>query len=193
MNPYNWRLDYGNSNWDIRHRFETSFVYDIPFFHLQNPVVKGVFNNWQMNGIWTVQTGLPFNVSVSSDTANTASSGVYRPNIVGPASSNCGDGHLANCISSSAFALIPTGVYQYGNAGRNLLHGPPLLEMSVSLFKNIPIKERLKFQLRVEMFNFFNEPNFSNPNAVFGTAAFGTIGSTSVNNREIQFGGKLHF
>jgi hypothetical protein len=193
MNPYNWRADYGNSNWDIRHRFITSFVYDIPFFHTENSVLKGLFTKWQTNGIWTLQSGIPFNVSVSSDTANTNSNGVYRPNLVGSPSSNCGDGNLSGCISPAAFALIPTSVYQYGSAGRNLLHGPPLLSMNVSFLKNFPIKERLKFQIRVEMFNAFNEPNFQNPNAVFGTAAFGTIGATSIDNREIQFGAKLQF
>jgi hypothetical protein len=193
MNPYNWRGDYGNSNWDIRHRFTTSFVYDIPFFHTENPVLKGVFNNWQMNGIWNLQSGQPFNVSVSADSANTASSGVYRPNLIGTPTSDCGDTHVTGCIGTAAFAAIPTGVYEYGTAGRNLLHGPPLLFMNLSFFKNIPLKERLKFQLRVEMFNVFNESNMSNPNAVFGTAAFGTIGSTSLDNREIQFGGKLQF
>ncbi len=193
MDPYNWRLDYGNSNWDIRSRFVTSFVYDIPFFKTENRLLRGAFANWQSNGIWTLQTGIPFNVQVSSDTANTSSSGVYRPNLIGTPSSNCGDGHLSGCISTSAFALIPTGVYEYGSAGRNLLHGPPLFDMNFSVFKNFPIKERLKFQLRFEFFNAFNEPNFSNPAVTFGTASFGTISSTSIYNREIQFGGKLQF
>jgi hypothetical protein len=193
MNPYNWRLDYGNSNWDIRHRFEASFVYNIPFFNVSNRALRGAFANWQANGIWTIQSGFPFNVSVSSDTANTNSNGTYRPNLVGTPSSNCGDGHLTGCINAAAFAAIPTGVYAYGTAGRNLLHGPPLFNMNLSFFKNFPIVERLTFQLRVEMFNTFNEPNFSNPSATFGTSSFGNIGSTSVDNREIQFGGKLIF
>jgi hypothetical protein len=195
MNPYNWRLDYGNSNWDIRHRFETSFVYDIPFFQISNPVLNTVFAHWQANGIWTIQTGIPFNVSVASDTANTNSNGAYRPNLIGTPSDNCGDGHLSNCISTSAFALIPTGVYQYGSAGRNLLHGPPLFAMNLSFFKNFPIEERLRLQFRAELFNAFNEVNFANPNAVFGTAAFGTIGALNANvpNRVIQFGAKLLF
>jgi hypothetical protein len=195
MDPYDWRLDYGNSNWDIRHRFEASFVYDIPFFHVTNPILNTVFAHWQANGIWTIQSGIPFNVSVSSDTANTSSSGVYRPNLVSAPTSNCGDGHLSSCISAAAFAAIPTGVYEYGNAGRNLLHGPPLFSMNMSFFKNFPIKERLKFQFRAEMFNAFNEVNFANPNSTFGTAAFGTIGSLNANvpNRVIQFGAKLQF
>ena len=43
MNPYCWRADYGNSNWDIRHRVVATFVYDIPFFAVANPIVKAVF------------------------------------------------------------------------------------------------------------------------------------------------------
>ena len=64
--------------------------------------------------------------------------------------------------------------------------------MNASFFKNFPIKERLKFQIRAEMFNIFNQQNFSNPMAVFTTpSTFGSIGSTSVGGREIQFGAKL--
>jgi hypothetical protein len=195
MDPYNWRLDYGNSNWDIRHRFVSSFIYDIPFFHVSNAALNTVFANWQLNGIWTIQSGIPFNVSVASDTANTSANGTYRPNLIGTPTENCGDGHLSGCISTSAFALIPKGVYEYGDAGRNLLHGPPLLSMNMSFFKNFPIAERLRLQFRAELFNAFNQVNFANPNAVFGTAAFGTIGSLNANvpNRVIQFGAKLIF
>jgi hypothetical protein len=82
MNPYWWKADYGNSNWDIRHRLLASFIYDIPFFATANPFLKGAFAGWQANGIITIQSGLPFNVSTGTDTANTASSGTYRPNLV---------------------------------------------------------------------------------------------------------------
>ena len=105
MNPYNWRADYGNSNWDIRHRLVTSFVYDIPFFATSNPILKGAFAKWQTNGILTLQTGIPFNVATGTDTANTASSGTYRPNLVGAASETCGRGHLVGCIDPTAFTI----------------------------------------------------------------------------------------
>ena len=191
MNPYNWRADYGNSNWDLRHRFVGSFVYDIPFFSSANPVLKTVFGSWQMNGIITAQSGFPFNVTYGTDTANTAAGGSNRPNAVGVASSNCGDGHLTGCINATAFG-IPT-LYNYGNAGRNLLRGPNLINVDYSLFKNFPIKERLKLQFRAEFFNFLNHPSFSNPSATYGTAAFGNVTSTSTENRDIQFGLRLAF
>jgi hypothetical protein len=193
MNPYNWRADYGNSNWDIRHRFVMFFVYDAPFFSTANPVVRTVFAGWQMNGIVTVQTGLPFLVSTGADTANTTAGGVYRPNLIATPTENCGDAHLTGCIASSAYALPPAGIYVYGNEGRNLLHGPGLFNIDYSLFKSFPIKERLRLQFRAELFNLLNHPNFNNPAGVFGAAAFGNITSTSTDNREIQFALKLAF
>jgi hypothetical protein len=193
MNPYNWREDYGNSNWDIRHRFVMSFVYDIPFFATSNPLVKGVFTKWQMNGIATFQTGFPYNVSISTDSANTGSSGTYRPNLVGTPTADCGAGHLIGCISTSAFALIPAGTYAYGSAGRNLLYGPGSETVDLSLFKNFPIHERLKFQFRFEMFSALNHPNFGNPTANFSApTTFGNI-TSATGNRNIQLGGKLQF
>jgi hypothetical protein len=195
--PYNWKDDYGNSNWDIRHRFVASFVYDIPFFAVSNPVLKGIFTKWQGNGIVTIQSGLPFNVSTGTDTANTGSSGTYRPDLLHTPTDDCGRGHLVGCIDATAFTvndlypITPTN-YAYGTAGRNLLHGPGAQTVNFSLFKNFPIKERLKFQLRFESFALFNHTNFGNPSATINTSSFGNITGAS-GNRTIQFAGKLQF
>ncbi len=199
--PYDWKDDYGNSNWDIRHRFVSSLVYDIPFFAVSNPVLKGAFTKWQANSIVTVQTGIPFNVSTGTDTANTASSGTYRPNLVGTPSDTCGGGDLVGCINAAAFTVntlypITPGAYAYGNAGRNLLHGPGVAQVNFSLFKNFPIRERLKLQFRFESFGLFNHSNFANPSATLNTSSFGNITSlnaTSPGSRVIQFALKLQF
>jgi hypothetical protein len=82
--------------------------------------------------------------------------------------------------------------YAYGNAGRNLLHGPGSQTVNFSVFKNFPIRERLKFQFRFETFALFNHTNFGNPSATFGTSSFGNITSAS-GNRNIQLGAKLLF
>jgi hypothetical protein len=200
MNPYSWKSDYGNSNWDIRHRFVASFVYDVPFFHTTNPLVRGAFASWQMNGVITLQTGIPFNITTGTDTANTSSSGTYRPNLVGPATVDCGRGHLVGCISASAFSIAnlypAVPVYAYGNLGRNVFHGPGAETVDWSLFKNFPIRERLKLQFRFETFGLFNHSNFGNPAATINTSSFGNITSlntVSPGTRNIQFGAKLQF
>jgi hypothetical protein len=191
MDPYNWRGDYGNSNWDLRHRFVASYIYDLPFFqHSGHRFLHAILANWQVNGITTIQTGFPFNVTIPGDQANTGV-GNQRPDLVSAPSANCGSGHLSGCISSGAFVL--PALYAYGNAGRNLLYGPAHATTDFSLFKNIPLHERAKLQIRSEFFNIFNTPYFANPNAVLGTSAFGTISSTLNNNRQIQFALKLTF
>jgi hypothetical protein len=200
LNPYNWKGDYGNSNWDIRHRFVTSFVYDIPFFGTNNAFLNGAFAKWQMNGVITLQTGIPYNITTGTDTANTASSGTYRPNLVGTATQTCGRGHLVGCIDPAAYSIAglypATPNYAYGSLGRNIFHGPGAETVDWSLFKNFPIKERLKFQLRFETFSLLNHSNFGNPSATFGTSSFGNITSLSTSapgTRNIQFGGKIQF
>jgi len=200
MNPYNWRSDYGNSNWDIRHRVVATFVYDIPFMSGANAVLKTAFGNWQANGIITIRGGLPFNVATGTDTANTASSGTYRPNLVKPPTADCGRGHLVGCIDPTAFTiadLYPANPnnYFYGNAGRNILRGPGAEEINFSLAKSFPISERARFQFRFESFNLFNHANFGNPSATINTSSFGSITSlaSGTSNRQIQLGAKLFF
>jgi len=200
MNPYWWRADYGNSNWDIRHRVVATFVYEIPFFSQANPALKAVFAHWQANGIITLRGGLPINVSTGTDTANTAASGTYRPNLLKTPTSNCGGSHLVGCIDPTAFTiadLYPANPnnFAYGNAGRNLLYGPGAQDVTFSLARNFPIRERLRFQFRFETFNLFNHANFANPAATINTSSFGNITglATGMNNRQIQLGGKLSF
>ena len=191
MDAYNMSRDYASSDWDVRNRFVASYVYDLPFFQGNSSrAVQTLLANWQVNGITTLQSGFPINVTIGRNIVNT---GVehQRPDLIGTPSTDCGSGQLTDCITKSAYALpVP---YNYGTAGRNMLYGPGLITFDASLFKNITITERWKFQFRAEFFNLFNTPAFSNPSSTFGTSSFGTVGSTKGNNRQIQFAGKIIF
>ncbi len=189
QNPYNWRGDYGNANWDVRHRFVASFTYALPFLlKSQNALLRQTLGGWQTNGIVTLQSGFPFNVTSPGDPANTGRSS-ERPNVTGAVYDNCGNGNLANCISTN-FAVAQ---YAYGNFGRNVLFGPGLYDVDFSAFKNFALKERTTLQFRSEFFNILNTPAFSNPNATITNSNFGTITSTKSDNRQIQFALKLLF
>jgi hypothetical protein len=196
MNAYNWRQDYGNAPFDIRHRFLATYIYAIPFFSTGNRFLKSAFGGWQLNGITTLQGGTPFNLSMNTDAANTSSQGTQRPNLLKTPVWDCGAGHLLGCIDKTAFAVpgnIAQGIFTYGNAGRNILRGPHMFDTDMSLFKSFQHKERMRFTVRAEAFNVWNNPEFSNPNANIEAATFGNITSTSVGARVMQLGGKLSF
>jgi hypothetical protein len=200
MNPYDIHADYGNSNWDIRHRFVATVLYQLPEFSGHGYAVRAVAGGWQANMILTLQTGMPFNVGYpsSNDIANTGTSGVQRPNYVHAGSNTCSadfvvrNGTSANCIDSTAYAQPAN--YTYGNLHRNDQHGPGRELVNFSMFKNFPIYERLTFQLRAEAFNLFNHANPNNPNSTsFGTSSFGTITGTQTDPRVLQLAGKINF
>ena len=197
MNPYNIRADYGNSNWDIRNRFVATILYQFPTFAGHNFALRQVAGGWQANAIVTLQSGMPFNVGLSSDIANTGTSGTQRPNFVKKGTNTCTtgfqvkNGTAANCIDSTAYAT-PTQ-YTYGNLHRNDQYGPGRETVNFSMFKNFPIYERMTLQLRAEAFNLFNHANPSNPGTTFGTSSFGTITSTQTDPRVLQLAGKINF
>lgn len=189
QNSYDTRTERGLSNFDLRHRFSLSYSYDLPFG-------KGALRGgWQTFGIWTFQTGRPFTVALDPnvDNSNTGQSILGfgandRPNLLRPAA-------LSNptpdrWFDVSAFALPPFG--SFGNAGRNILTGPGFQSVNVSLVKNLRFAERASLQIRGEVFNLFNHPNFDLPNIFFGTPAFGAIQSAE-SPRRIQFGAKILF
>ena len=202
MDNYDIWRDYGPANWDIPHRFVGSYIYDLPFFRESSqPILKYVVAGWQVSGVTTIQSGTPVNVTLSTDRANIGITGQQRPDLVGGIPElSCVDNTAGanqveqrqqiNCIDASAFAL--PAQFTFGNASRNLLRGPMSINTDLSLMKNFPLGGTARFQLRVEMFNVFNNVNFGNPNASFGSAAFGRITSAGA-MRQIQLGGKIVF
>lgn len=193
--PYDIPYDYGNSNWDIRHRFVGVFSYAFPPVKGVSRLVQEAIGGWQINDVLNLQTGEPFNVTLGYNSAG-LSTGTERPSWVQKPFSTCNQkneliaGAAASCISSSAYTLpvaqqtvTSNGTiynYAFGNVARNYLHGPGFTYDNFSVFKNFAIAERAKFQFRVEAANVFNHPSASNPNATLGAASLtGTAVSTS--------------
>ena len=190
MDDFDIRRDYGPSNWSIPHRFVASYLYEIPVFRdSQQAVLRHVLGGWQIGGVTTIQSGIPINVTISTDRANTGSPS-QRPDVVGTPSANCGAGHLVNCIDATAYAL--PAQFTFGNAPRNHLRGPRRVITDLSLAKNFGLGGAGQVQFRAEVFNVFNTANFDNPNATFGTANFGRITSAQP-MRQIQLGARVTF
>lgn len=197
----NWKLNYGPSDFDRRHRLVTSFVYDLP--------KKGLLNNWQINGILTLQTGTPFSIIDSPNLFI-----IQRANFAAGATNLLMAGNIESRINqffnTSAFVLSrpilaggslgtpnnPTfdPGNPFGNTPRNLFYGPGQKNLDLSVVRFIPIRESVRGELRAEFFNLFNWTNFANPNSNIAVpATFGRITATSSGPRVIQFALKVSF
>jgi hypothetical protein len=205
MDNYDVWKDYGPANWDVPHRFVASWVYEPPFFKSSsNALLKYLVGGWQITGITTLQSGIPANITFAADRANIGIAGLQRPNLTGGVPElNCQPNSAGttpveqriqiNCYDASAFALPDP--FTFGNAPRNVLRGPNYKQTDLAFMKNIPVGGDVRVQLRAEVYNVFNRANFANPNASFGSAAFGRITAlaTGATMRRIQLGARLVF
>ena len=183
-------IDWGPADFDVRHRANLSFVYDIPKVSSDNKVAAGFLNDWQLNGILQLRSGLPFTVKSGTDRSLTAI-GQDNADQVGDPARPSGADPVLQWFNTAAFA--PAALGTFGTAERNSLRGPGYANFDFALFKNIPISSRLRIQFRAESFNVFNRVNYNNPNAtVTAGANFGRLLSAS-DPRVLQVGLKLLF
>ena len=199
-NPLQPKSDYGRASFDLRHAAVINATYDLPFGRggrWGSQRVNRLFGNWQLSGIETVQSGLPFTPQLSYNPSNDGDTrNPVRPSL----NSNF---RGAVILGGPSFYFNPNAFVQplagtYGNAGRNILTGPNLIETDLSVAKRIAFTERLNLQFRAEFFNIFNHTNFNTPNPVVYTSAIGgpsptagLITSTATTSRQIQLGLKL--
>lgn len=203
-------LNYGSSDFDVRHRVVASYVYAVPVvgFLRTNLIAREALSGWGVSGITALQSGFPFGIYQSSlrsgwcdrfsyfgcgDTPETTSFSTHRLN---PRSSG------NPFFNTSPFSTEPLGTF--GNTPRNYFHGPGFDYTNLAVTKNLPISSdsRRFVQLRLEAFNAFNHANFSNPNGNFNSGSFGRITSVKDSSdpngdpspgRAVQLSGKVYF
>jgi hypothetical protein len=188
---WDWTLmEWSDAPLDIRHRWVITATYELPWGRSLTGVSGAILSGWQVNAVGFYQTGLPFTVTNSAARTNTG--GTDRPNLVGDPVLPSSERTLARWFNTSAFAAQPQ--FTPGNAPATLMHGPPNRRLDLSLFKDLSLRRDWKLQLRAEVYNVTNTPNFVNPNSSFGSPAFGTISSTGNSiPRQMQFATKLIF
>jgi hypothetical protein len=194
----------GRSDFDRRHRFVASVVYDLPGPSGSGPMWAAL-RDWRVAGIVTLQSGLPFSV-----VDNPSNFVVQRANAApgaagGELEGDVGD-RLARYFDTAAFVpsrqFLAPGVANpyfdpaapFGNTERNLLTGPAARNVDLSLARTIALSDRARVELRAELFNVFNRVNFANPNAnVAVLPTFGRITATSGGPRVVQLAAKFSF
>jgi hypothetical protein len=204
------------SDFDARHRFVINWLYELPF--KGNRLIEG----WQFSSITQLQSGNPINVitNINSFTGTMT----LRPDLIGTigiigkvspdlwfTNTVCDPRVTVStaagfCTSSSVFALpvSSSGVFHFGNLGRNVITGPDFKNVDFSVLKNTRITESLRIQFRTEIFDLLNQANLGQPGrvATVGSTSFGLITPTngtrfptsdSGSSRQLQFALKLIF
>jgi len=182
----NMTAQWGPSNFDIRHRFAASFIYQLPAGNV-------ITRNTELRGIVTLQSGQPFTPLLRFDNSNTGNtgqqSGSDHPNVVGnPAISSPGADKWFN---TGAFAV--PAPYTFGSAGRNILRGPAYSSVDLALARRIPLAGSRGLWIEAQVFNLFNRVNYDLPELYVDEAAtFGRIFSAKA-PRQIQLAVRVSF
>ena len=188
-----FECEWGLSVFDVRHRFGTSILYELPFGdgkpYVQSGVGAALLGGWQVQTILSASSGFPRNPTPGVDAANTGSDN--RANMVPGQDPNDGPKTIDEWFNRAAFVVQPN--FTYGNATRNIIIGPGIFNFDLSIIRNFRFATSKSLQVRVEAFNVFNQPVWNDPNTAVTNPLYGTINSTRKPMRELQFGLKFIF
>jgi hypothetical protein len=201
FNVINFAANKGLSDWDRRQIYTMSAVYELPFGQGKHFLASGpgkwILGGWQLNGLWSWESGLPLDISTSPTSLN-APGNINRPNLNGPVQIFGGIGPGTLYFDKSMFSAPAPNTF--GNLGRNVLHSPHLFDIDASIFRRFPIRERMNIEFRAEAFNLTNTPQYNRPVTDFSNSAFGQVisaqGIQSVlvnNSRQLQFSMRFQF
>jgi len=152
-------LERGNANFDIRHNFSSALHYDIPRLFRMGRIADAVLGGWSLDGIVHVQSGRPVEIRQRTTTIDGRTVS-QRPNYNLGQPLYIDDPSVVGGrrFNAAAFSQPPAGVQ--GNFGRNVLREPAMYQIDLSLGRTITLHERLKFQLKGDVFNVLNHPMF---------------------------------
>ncbi len=193
----NYIEPFSKSRLDFPHVFSFSSVYELPFgrgrrFGSNIPkIVDILVGGLQLNGIYRLQSGQPFDVRVNG----------VLVDLIGDPYTDTTSGRF---LEPTAFRAVPNGAGRLGTLERNSLRGPALNQLNLGVTKNFGFTETFKAQFRIEGFNVFNKTQLTTPDTNFtfissdnnanATTGFGTIRNLApFSNRQLQFGLRLEF
>jgi Carboxypeptidase regulatory-like domain len=200
QNAFDIRANYGLSKLQMANSITGSVSYELPFGTGRRFALHGfadeALGGWRATGFYQIHSGIPFTVTTSNNGQDLSGSGAnqcgcgysWLPNVVG--SSAVANPGVNEWFNPNAFAVPASGTF--GNEHRNTLLGPNWRDLDLSLGKTFVFVEGIRFEVRADMFNAFNHPDFSQPNAAAG-AGEAQITSTAAGAREVQLGGRLTF
>lgn len=196
-NPTNIGDSYGNISSNTPQVLAVNYAYELPMGHGKmlfrdaSGITGKIIGGWQLAGVTTFETGQPFSVTYTAPGSQVyGASG--RANEVPGVALYPAHKSRAEWFNPAAFTAPPA--YSFGTSGYNMLWGPHYQNWDMNLVKNTSFGERYRVQLRGEVFNVFNHPNFGVPSAAISNpASVGVISSVVNENRTMEFGAKFNF
>lgn len=178
--PTQFQRNRATAGFDRTHVFQLGWVYELPFgpgkSYLNSGLASKIAGGWQLSGVESSYTGLPFTVMAPGSSLN-APNNWQTADQVAPVQFLGGVGTSGLYYSPSSFSAV-TGV-RYGSSGRNILRGPGVWNTDMSIMRIFPIKERLQLQFKTEMYNLPNTSHFYGPG---GTTSYPTSQSVTDSN-----------
>jgi hypothetical protein len=187
MNSFNLRGDWGPSNYSRTQVMVFSYVYPLPFWKTGREWYKVAFGGWQVSGVTTLQTGLPFLIQIQSDVAGTGLTN-QRPNEIGDPFQ--GSTSRTQYLNPAAFGQPTAGTF--GNLGAFALHYPFFNNWDAAAQKTFRITERVRTDFRAEFFNFPNHLSYTALSTTVGSSTFGQA-SGATDPRTMEFALRLSF
>jgi hypothetical protein len=191
---FNRKLERDYSNGDMPNVLAASVVWDLPMgtgrARQAHGVLGALVNDWNVAAIVTLQSGMPVAVTQTTNNNAFAGFGTQRPNLVGDPELPADQRTPAQWFNTAAFQ--PASIFTIGTASRNPIRGPSYRDVDFAVTRRVPVGGSRAIELRGEIFNLLNTPNFGAPNAVAGAANFGTV-TSAVDPRVAQLALKFIF
>jgi len=208
-NAYDDRDYWGTSNLDRTHVLIMNYIYELPLLRGDSNLLRRILGNWEISGVSQFQSGLPFSVRDSTDFAGVGGgSGQQFWNLVGNPSAkrtsfknsavwfnSCRqlpNGTIQDCGIGQTPVWVAPAQGTFGRQRKNSLYNPGFWNIDAGLRKTIPVTEKQRVQLRWEIFNLLNHPNWNGANNNPTGANFGLVTSKS-GNRVMQLALKYIF
>jgi hypothetical protein len=198
----NLGLERGPADFDLRHQFVTSLVWQLNYYKGENALTRAFLNGWAISSIVNVHSGFPFTVLNGKDANLTGNTSAERAELVpgmDPVLSNRGPAEWFNTAAfSQNAAALASGVAVNGNSSRNMLRGPTFKDVDLAISRDFSLshfREGMSLQLRGDAYNVFNIVSLNPPTgngATVGSSTFGQITSASA-MRQLQLGLRLTF
>jgi hypothetical protein len=198
QDSFDRRADRARSSYDRPHRLTGNCVYEFPFYRRQRGIPGRILGGWQVNSVFTFQSGAPFTVLLGSDPACALCGGVgnsVRPNL--NTNLDLSSMTITEILVAGGRNLFRTldiaQGQRVGNAGRNILRADSLKIVDLGFVKNTQITDTVRVQVRADLFNAFNTRNFGIPAASLALPADAFLNKWATNggNRRIILGARL--